>query len=153
MSDSDMPFEFSGVNPFGDSLVGSDVGNYHVESLLGQGGMGTVYKAIHVSLKREVALKVLSADVAENDPEAVETFHREALAYAKLKHPNIVKIYESASAEDTHYLALEFVRGKTFRELKDEKGVLSQEGHSRYGFASCIGSRCDSFKRACSQRH
>jgi serine/threonine protein kinase len=127
MSASDMPFEFSGINPFEDSLVGKDLGSYHIETLLGQGGMGTVYRAKQYSLDRNVALKVLSADLSENDPDAVETFHREALAYAKLRHPGIVTIYESGKVDGVHYLALELIEGMTFSQLKSKRGTIAED--------------------------
>jgi len=72
--------------------VGTRLGHYTIVSLLGSGGMGSVYRATDATLGRDVALKVLPADVA-SDPDRLERFRREARALASLNHPHIVTVY------------------------------------------------------------
>ena len=73
-----------------DPLVGQTVAQYQIESKLGEGGMGAVYKAKHTMLGRTVALKILPEKMMEDNPEAVARFQREARAAAVLSHPNLV---------------------------------------------------------------
>ncbi|MBL4844578.1 MAG: serine/threonine protein kinase [Planctomycetes bacterium] len=87
-----------------------------VEALIGRGGMGAVYRARDPRLGRRLAIKVLSAELAA-DPAFVERFAREARAVARLEHPNIVQIHQFVEDADLPYLELEFVSGKSLREL------------------------------------
>jgi len=91
----------------GQSLV---LGNYVVLDQLGQGGMGVVLKAKHRRMDRIVALKVISA-AAMKSPEAVQRFHREVRAAAKLEHPNVVAAYDADEANGIHFLVMQFVDG------------------------------------------
>ena len=102
------------------------VGKYDVVSHIATGGMGAVYKAIDTVLKREVALKVLPPDMASK-PNALERFRREARNAAKLRHENIVTIYEFSQSGTTFYLAMEFVEGIDLQEYIDRKGRLDPE--------------------------
>src|SRR5262245_4682592 len=90
------------------------VPGYEVESVIGRGGMGVVYKARHLALKRIVALKMLAA----GHPQAAvrARFRTEAEAVARLQHPNIVQIHEVGEADGQPYLALEFVSGGSLAE-------------------------------------
>ncbi|RME82597.1 MAG: serine/threonine protein kinase, partial [Planctomycetota bacterium] len=90
---------------------------------LGQGAMGKVYQAFQLSLKRHVALKVLSKDLAKNE-KFVKRFLREARALAKLKHPNIVAIYDVGFSQGLFYYIMEFVDGRSLKEILHEKEVL-----------------------------
>jgi serine/threonine protein kinase len=86
------------------------IGRYRILGMLGQGGMGVVYKARDTALNRLVALKMVQA--AEHaHPETVVRFHREAVAVAQLQHPNIVQIYDVGVEQGQSYFALEFVEG------------------------------------------
>jgi serine/threonine-protein kinase len=89
---------------------GERLGRYTIQGLIGRGGMGTVYRATDPTLGRDVALKVLPADVAA-DPERIERFRREARALAALNHPHIVTIYSVEQDGDTHFLTMELVGG------------------------------------------
>src|SRR5437870_3412916 len=91
---------------------GQRLGKYEVVSHIATGGMGTVYKALDVQLRRTVALKVLPAHLAENDS-ILERFRREARYAARLSHPHIVTLYECGydSEQQLHYLALEYIDG------------------------------------------
>lgn len=91
-------------------------GRYEIRSLLGAGGMGEVYLAHDSSLNRKIALKILPADVASNQ-DRMRRFKQEATAAASLNHPNIAHIYEVGVASDLNFIAMEFVDGKTFRDL------------------------------------
>ncbi len=95
---------------------GSRLGSYEILSPLGAGGMGEVYRARDTRLAREVAVKVLPEELA-SDPERLRRFEREARAASALSHPNIVTIYEVAQADQTSFIAMELVEGKTLREL------------------------------------
>ena len=76
-------------------MIGQLVGKYRVVSRLGRGGMGTVYKAVDETLNREVAIKCLNPDVG--DAEVLKRFRAEAIALARLNHPNIATLFELAS--------------------------------------------------------
>jgi serine/threonine-protein kinase len=102
------------------------VGKYDVVAHIATGGMGAVYKAIDSVLKREVALKVLPPDMA-SDPTALERFRREARNAARLRHENIVTIYEFDQSGSTFYLAMEFVEGIDLGEYIGRKGRLDPE--------------------------
>ena len=94
---------------------GSHLGSYHVIALIGQGGMGEVYRARDTKLGRDVALKVLP-DVFADDPERLARFQREARVLASLNHPNIASIYGLEESGDTRALVLELVEGPTLAE-------------------------------------
>ena len=96
--------------------AGARLGPYEVIAPLGAGGMGEVYRARDTRLSREVALKVLPADVSE-DRSRLKRFEREALAASALNHPNIVTVYDIGSADSLSYIAMERVEGSTLREL------------------------------------
>src|SRR6266508_2303806 len=95
---------------------GSKLGPYEILAPLGAGGMGEVYRARDPRLSREVAIKVLPAEVSD-DRGRLGRFEKEARAASALNHPNIVTIYEIGSADSISYIAMERVEGKTLREL------------------------------------
>ena len=101
-----------------DPLVGTTLeGKYRIESKIGAGGMGAVYKAHHLLLGRDVAVKVLRAE-AIADARAAERFRREAQAAARIEHPNAVTIYDfGISADGNAYLVMELLRGLTLFEV------------------------------------
>jgi serine/threonine protein kinase len=94
---------------------GSALGPYRILSRLGVGGMGEVYRAHDDRLDRDVAVKILAADVAD-DPERLERFEREARASAALNHANIVAVHDIGRADDVTYLVMELLDGATLRE-------------------------------------
>jgi serine/threonine-protein kinase len=105
----------------GDDLSGRTLDDYHILHRLGAGGMGQVYLAEQVSLKRRVALKFLKADVTA-DPTALARFRREAEAVARVTHANIVQVYAVGSADGLHFMALEYVEGRNLRDHVARKG-------------------------------
>jgi serine/threonine-protein kinase len=96
-------------------IIGSRIGAYEIVSLLGAGGMGEVYRATDTVLKRQVALKVLPPEVA-NDPERVARFQREAEVLASLNHPNIAHLYGLERSGGTLALVMELVEGPTLAD-------------------------------------
>ncbi len=102
-------------------LSGRTLGGFQVVRKLGSGGMGQVYLARQLSLKRAVALKLLKADLTRN-PTALKRFEAEAHAVAKLNHPNIVQVYEFGEHDGLRYMALEYVEGRNLREYLARRG-------------------------------
>lgn len=94
---------------------GDRVGEYEIQSLLGAGGMGEVYRARDLRLRRDVAIKVLPAFVSF-DPERLRRFEQEAMAAAALNHPNILAVYQMGTYEGALYLVSELLEGETLRE-------------------------------------
>jgi len=103
--------------------AGARLGAYEILGLLGAGGMGEVYLARDTRLGREVAIKVLPADVADN-PERLARFEREARTVAALNHPNIVTLHDVAEAGGVRFLVMERVAGRTLADLIDRAGEL-----------------------------
>jgi serine/threonine protein kinase/tetratricopeptide (TPR) repeat protein len=95
--------------------AGERISHYEIVRPVGVGGMGQVYLAQDMRLKRKVALKVLPADLI-NDRERLHRFEQEAQAAAALNHPNIAHIYEIRESEGTNFIAMEFIDGATLRE-------------------------------------
>ena len=104
-------------------LVGETFGDFRILRLLGQGGMGQVYLAEQISLKRKVAIKVLREDIAAN-PTALERFKAESKTVARLSHANVVQVYTVGEHEGRHYMVLEYVEGKSLRRLPAAQGPL-----------------------------
>lgn len=98
-------------------------GRYRVESLIATGGMATVYLGTDTRLDRTVALKIMHAELA-NDEDFVRRFVGEARSVARLSHPNVVGVYDQGADGRTLYLAMEYVPGRTLRDLLNEQGSL-----------------------------
>ena len=97
---------------------------YRVERSVGRGGMAEVFLARDILLDRPVALKVLFPEFA-NDATFVERFRREAQSAANLSHPNIVAVYDWGKVNNTYFIAMEFVQGRTLASLLNDKGTLT----------------------------
>ncbi|HET6929928.1 MAG TPA: serine/threonine-protein kinase, partial [Candidatus Acidoferrum sp.] len=95
---------------------GTRLDDYEVETLIGSGGMGEVYRARDTRLKRAVAIKVLPQFVS-NDPGRLRRFEQEAQAAAALNHPNILAVFQLGTYQGTPYMVLELLEGQNFREL------------------------------------
>jgi beta-lactam-binding protein with PASTA domain/predicted Ser/Thr protein kinase len=98
-------------------------GRYKVLSRLGSGGMADVFLAEDEALNRKVALKLLYGRFAE-DPDFVERFRREAQAAAGLQHPNVVSVYDRGSYDDTYYIAMEYLPGRSLKQLIRDEAPL-----------------------------
>ena len=103
-----------------------NIGRYVVEELVGVGGMGQIYKAQDPVLRRTVAIKLISTKLMSGADRAdyIKRFRREAEAAARCAHPNIVAVYDFALHEEQPYLAMEFVAGRSLRQLLDDAPVM-----------------------------
>jgi serine/threonine protein kinase len=104
----------------------SYIGKYRLQSHIATGGMGIVYKATDEESHQNVALKILLPGLAQN-PTTLERFRQEAVRFAKLRHENIVRLYEFGQANGIHFLALEYVNGIDLHEYISRKGQLDSE--------------------------
>ncbi len=116
----------------------ADHPRYRVIGWLGAGGMGTVYKAEHRVMQRPVALKVIDPRLIDK-PAAVERFHREVLAAARLTHPNIVTAHDADQAGATHFLVMEFIDGTNLTRLVSERGPLAVATACNYVRQAALG--------------
>jgi serine/threonine protein kinase len=99
-------------------------GRYELHEVLGRGGMGVVYRATDRVLARTVAVKLLPAVLAEERPEHVTRFEREARAAASLNHPGIVAIYDTGAEEATRFIVMECVDGSSLAAILRERSPL-----------------------------
>jgi serine/threonine protein kinase len=95
-----------------DPLIGQTIGNYQIQSRLGKGGMATVYRARQVNMQRDVAIKIMSTDLAE-DPQFVARFEREARVIANLQHPRILPVHDFGHEGDIFYLVMRLIEGES----------------------------------------
>jgi len=105
-----------------DLLPGQMLSHYRLIELIGEGGMGAVWRARDQTLGREVALKVLDAEAASS-PERLSMFEREARAIAALNHPNIVTIFEIDQVQGLHFIVMELIRGGSLEKLIQPGGL------------------------------
>lgn len=108
------------------SLIGRELGNYHLVSLLGSGGMGDVYLAFDMRLGRRVAVKILTSHPFD-DSDRVRRFQREARTASALNHPNIITIYDFGRENGRDYIVSEFVEGSTLRETIAKRDLSLNE--------------------------
>jgi len=108
--------------PNGAAMIGKSLGHYDIQEKIGAGGMGAVYRAHDNKLNRDVALKVLPAELAQ-DPERRRRFQREAQTVASLKHPNIVTIFSVEETDDVSFITMELIDGKPLSDLIPAQGL------------------------------
>jgi serine/threonine-protein kinase len=111
----------------GPSISGEPIldGRYNLERRLGQGGMGIVYKARHIFLKTQHAIKIILPDLVGNDPNLVTRFRQEALAAAAIRHQNIIAVTDFGVVRATMpFLVMEFVQGKSLQEVMSAEGAM-----------------------------
>jgi serine/threonine-protein kinase len=111
---------------------------YQLGDRLGSGGMSSVYKATDRVLERTVAVKILAEHLSD-DEKFVARFRREALAVAKLIHPNIVQVYDTGVDHDRHYIVMEYVEGRSGAQLLQSRGRLGPEVTVEIGTQACAG--------------
>ncbi|HKB85017.1 MAG TPA: serine/threonine-protein kinase, partial [Ignavibacteriaceae bacterium] len=97
-------------------MIGTNIENYKVVEVIGEGGMGVVYKALDLKLERYVAIKILNTSKPPN-PQFIERFKREARNQAKLNHTNIIPVYGFTDAENTLGIVMEYIEGETLEDL------------------------------------
>jgi tRNA A-37 threonylcarbamoyl transferase component Bud32 len=123
------------------NIVGTTLGGrYKIQSLIGQGGMASVYKAHDPNLHRSVAIKVIHPHLSDN-PDFFRRFEEEATAVAQLRHPNIVQVYDFAHDEGLYYMVMEFVMGETLqtrlKRLNESGRLLSNEEAATFTAEIC----------------
>ena len=111
--------------------TGTRLGPYEIQSSLGAGGMGEVYRARDTRLGRDVAIKVLSSDLC-SDPDLKARFEREAKAISALSHPHICHLYDIGAQDGTDYLVMELLDGETLAD-RLKKGPLPLKQALQYG--------------------
>jgi len=107
-------------------MIGTTLGHYRITAKIGEGGMGVVYRAHHERLDRDVAVKVLHEDVAQ-DADRLARFEREAKAVAKLDHPNILAIHDFGSDDGVAYAVMELLEGESLREVIKGGGLTTSK--------------------------
>ncbi|MFW6258503.1 MAG: serine/threonine protein kinase, partial [Halochromatium sp.] len=107
------------------------IGGYHIERLIGRGGMGEIYLARQTSIDRHVALKVLNPQLVQRDPKFAEQFTREAQAAGHITHPGIIAVHDvgqdTVRGGTVHYFSMEYVDGEDFRAILEREGPLDRE--------------------------
>lgn len=117
------------------------LGPFELSDRLGAGGMGEVFRATHVDTGKEVALKVVRADLVDN-PRVAKRFAREVRILKKLRHPNIVRCYGGSVQDGTMYCAMQLVEGGSLAQLLKQRGRLPWERALKYGLEICDALAC-----------
>ncbi len=113
-------------------------GRYEIGDRLGSGGMSSVHQATDLTLERTVAVKILAEHLSD-DERFVARFRREALAVAKLIHPNIVQVYDTGIDDGRHYIVMEYVQGRSGAQILQRQGPLDAEATAEIGIQACAG--------------
>jgi eukaryotic-like serine/threonine-protein kinase len=118
--------------------AGTLSGRYETAERLGSGGMSNVYKATDRILERQVAVKILAEHLSD-DERFVARFRREALAVARLIHPNIVQVYDSGVDDGRHYIVMEYVAGRSGAQILQRHGPVDADTAAEIGIQACAG--------------
>jgi serine/threonine-protein kinase len=118
--------------------AGALSGRYEIDGRLGSGGMSTVHRATDRILERTVAVKILAEHLSD-DERFVARFRREALAVAKLIHPNIVQVYDTGIDEGRHYIVMEYVEGRSGAQILQRQGPIDARAAAEIGIQACAG--------------
>ena len=113
-------------------------GRYEIGDRLGSGGMSSVHQATDLILERTVAVKILAEHLSD-DERFVARFRREALAVAKLIHPNIVQVYDTGIDDGRHYIVMEYVQGRSGAQILQRHGPLDADSTAEIGAQACAG--------------
>lgn len=120
-------------------MNGTTIANrYELSDRLGSGGMSTVYRAVDQVLERTVAVKVLAEHLSD-DEKFVARFRREALAVAKLVHPNIVQVYDTGVDAGRHFIVMEYIEGRSGAQLLQRDGALDPSTAVEIAAQACMG--------------
>ncbi|HVG25603.1 MAG TPA: protein kinase [Thermoanaerobaculia bacterium] len=137
--DGTVPATTSPAGPPADLSLGHlFAGRYRIESILGRGGMGVVYKASDAQLDEIVAIKTLPGDVMTRSPEDLERFKREIRLARKITHRNVLRTYDYGEAEGVYFISMEYVRGYTLSELMDEAPARRMPARAAIGIGRQI---------------
>ena len=115
-----------------DNLIGTNLDKCRLIGKLGTGGMGSVYLAEHFGLNRQVALKILPADMSR-DPEYVARFMREATAAGRMEHRNIVPVYDVGYAKNRHFIVMQYIDGESLSTVVDNLGPMEPRDAAAVG--------------------
>ncbi len=118
-------------------MIGKEILNYRIESLIGKGGMGSVYLATNMHIDQKVAVKVLNANLADN-PAIRERFRQEAKNLLALDHPNIVKFLNFVENEEGLFIIMEYVDGITLEDFIARKNGLIVEKRAYPILTKCL---------------
>ncbi|MBI4858767.1 MAG: serine/threonine protein kinase [Candidatus Riflebacteria bacterium] len=118
--------------------MGSELGGFLIEELLGEGGMGQVFRARQPALDRQVAIKILRPSLA-GSVEEVRRFQREIQVMSQLTHPNVVRIFDSGTQGEVIWLAMELVRGTSIKQMLSRSGRLSLVRGVTFARDACRG--------------
>jgi serine/threonine protein kinase len=116
---------------------GKLLGPFRIESVIGSGAMGTVYRAVFTETQRPVAIKIIAMGLAGNES-ALARFEREADILKQLKHPHIVRLFATGRYKKTPFIAMEFVEGQSLEEALERRGRLTWEEVARLGKQLCL---------------
>ena len=110
--------------PPADPLINKKVAHYHIEALLGEGGMGKVYRAKNLRLNKTCALKVLPEEFARQDASRLDRFLREAQSAAKVEHPNVLPVHFVGQEKNVYFIEMQYVDGGSLEDILEQKGKL-----------------------------
>ncbi len=131
---------------------GSDFGpRYRIEALLGQGGMGRVYKAYDKDLDRTVAIKVVR-DGAIGESDALKRFKQELVLASKISHKNILRIHDMGDVGGLRFISMAFVEGKDLQHIIRDNPKMPLERILNFSQTDCGGARCRARRRRCPSR-
>lgn len=99
-------------------------GRYEIKEVLGEGGMGVVYRAMDLELKEQVAIKTLRSDFAGAEPTSLERFRQEIRLARRITHRNVVRLHDLGEVEGRHYITMEYVEGRTLAQVLQRRGKL-----------------------------
>ncbi len=116
-----------------------NIGPYRIERKLGEGGMGAVYLAVHETLDRNAAIKVLPDAMVRDNAEFVKRFFIEARAAARLDHPNLVRVYDAGEQGGIHFIAMEYVDGMDLRSMLARQKRIPEAQALEIARQACLG--------------
>jgi serine/threonine-protein kinase len=127
--------------PAAEPVLGTTIdGKYRIDSLMGKGGMGKVFRVTHLQLNKTFALKLMNFNPEDADPNRLARFKREAEALAKINHPNVVMVTDfGVTPDQAPYIVMEYIEGVSLRSLLESLGKLSEEQAIRIAKQMCAG--------------